>query len=164
LRTTCVATMLTAGHAPNALPQSARANVDCRIFPGEDPEEVRRSLERVVADPRVKVTPVTEKTSDGKRIPIVAVPPSALKPELTDALERTLSTMWSGIEVVPTMSTGATDGKYLRIAGIPTFGIACMFFDMEDDRSHGKDERVGVQDFYDGVEFGYRFMKALSSS
>jgi acetylornithine deacetylase/succinyl-diaminopimelate desuccinylase-like protein len=163
LRTTCVATMLTGGHAPNALPQSARANVNCRIFPGEGPEEVRRTLERVVSDPHVKVNIVPDKTADGKLIPIVAVPPSALLPELTNALDRTLSTMWSGMQVVPTMSTGATDGKYLRIAGIPTFGIACMFFDMEDDRSHGKDERVGVQDFYDGVEFGYRFMKSLSS-
>jgi len=163
LRTTCVATMLTAGHAPNALPQSARATVNCRIFPGEDPEQVRKTLERVVADPNVKVTVIPEKTADGKLIPIVAVPPSALLPELTNALERALATMWSGMQVVPTMSTGATDGKYLRIAGIPTFGIACMFFDMEDDRSHGRDERVGVQDYYDGVEFGYRFMKSLSS-
>jgi len=163
LRTTCVATMLSGGHAPNALPQSARAVVNCRIFPGEDPDEVRKTLERVAADPRVKVTFVPEKTADGKLIPIVAVPPSDLVPELTTALERTLSTMWSGMQVVPSMSTGATDGKYLRIAGIPTFGIACMFFDMEDDRSHGKDERVGVQDYYDGVEFGYRFMKSLSS-
>jgi acetylornithine deacetylase/succinyl-diaminopimelate desuccinylase-like protein len=163
LRTTCVATMLTGGHAPNALPQSARATVNCRIFPGEDPEEVRRTLERVVANPKLGVTVIPEKTADGKLIPIVAVPPSALLPELTNALERTLSTMWSGMQVVPTMSTGATDGKYLRVAGIPTFGIACMFFDMEDDRSHGKDERVGVEDYYDGVEFGYRFMKELSS-
>jgi acetylornithine deacetylase/succinyl-diaminopimelate desuccinylase-like protein len=164
LRTTCVATMLAGGHAANALPQSARATVNCRIFPGEDPEDVRKTLERVVSDKNVKVTIVPEKTADGKLIPIVAVPPSALLPELTNALDRTLSTMWSGMQVVPTMSTGATDGKYLRIAGIPTFGIACMFFDMEDDRSHGKDERVGVQDFYDGVEFGYRFMKSLSSN
>jgi acetylornithine deacetylase/succinyl-diaminopimelate desuccinylase-like protein len=163
LRTTCVATMLTAGHAPNALPQSARANVNCRIFPGDDPEEVRKTLERVVTDPGVKISIVADKTADGKPIPVVSVPPSPLIPELTNALERTLSTMWSGMQVVPTMSTGATDGKYLRIAGIPTFGIACMFFDMEDDRSHGRDERVGVQDFYDGVEFGYRFMKSLSS-
>jgi len=163
LRTTCVATMLSGGHAANALPQSARANVNCRVFPGEDPEQVRKTLERVVADPNVKVTPVSDKTADGKPIPIVAVPPSPLQPELTKALESTLGTMWPGMQVVPTMSTGATDGKYLRIAGIPTFGIACMFFDMEDDRSHGRDERVGVQDFYEGVEFGYRFMKTLSS-
>jgi acetylornithine deacetylase/succinyl-diaminopimelate desuccinylase-like protein len=163
LRTTCVSTMLSAGHAANALPQSARANVNCRIFPGEDPVEVQKTLERVVADSHVKVTPVVDKSADGTPIPIVPVPPSLLLPELTTAYAQTLATMWPGLPVVPTMSTGATDGKYLRIAGIPTYGIACMFFDMEDDRSHGRDERVGVQDFYDGVEFGYRFMKALSS-
>ena len=163
LRTTCVATMLAGGHAANALPQSARATVNCRIFPGEDPEEVRQTLVRVVGNPNVGVTLMTEKTADRKPVPIVAVPPSLPLPELNAALEKTLSRMWSGIQVVPTMSTGATDGKYLRIAGIPTYGIACMFFDMEDDRSHGRDERVGVQDFYDGVEFGYRFMKTLSS-
>jgi acetylornithine deacetylase/succinyl-diaminopimelate desuccinylase-like protein len=163
LRTTCVATMLAGGHAANALPQSARATVNCRIFPGEDPQELLKTLERVIADPKVKVSVIPEKTSDGKLIPIVAVPPSPLLPELTAALNQTLATMWPGLPVVPTMSTGATDGKYLRIAGIPTYGISCMFFDMEDDRSHGRDERVGVNDFYDGVEFGYRFMKALSS-
>ncbi|HXX99364.1 MAG TPA: M20/M25/M40 family metallo-hydrolase [Candidatus Limnocylindrales bacterium] len=163
LRTTCVATMLSGGHAANALPQSARATVNCRIFPGEDPEEVHQTLERVVADSKVRVTSLREKTAGGQPIPLVTVPPSPLLPELTTALSSTLSTMWAGLPVVPTMSTGATDGKYLRAEGIPTYGIACMFFDMEDDRSHGKDERVGVQDFYDGVEFTYRFMKVLSS-
>jgi acetylornithine deacetylase/succinyl-diaminopimelate desuccinylase-like protein len=163
LRTTCVATLLTAGHAANALPQSARANVNCRIFPGEDPVEVQKTLERVVADSNVKIAPVVDKSADGTPIPIVPVPSSPLLPELTSAYAQTLATMWPGLPVVPTMSTGATDGKYLRIAGIPTYGIACMFFDMEDDRSHGRDERVGVQDFYDGVEFGYRFMKTLSA-
>jgi acetylornithine deacetylase/succinyl-diaminopimelate desuccinylase-like protein len=164
LHTTCVATLLSGGHAPNALPQTARANVNCRIFPGEDPEEVHKTLERVVANPKVKVTLVPEKTADGKLIPIVAVPPSPLLPEVTATLERTLSTMWPGLPVVPTMSTGATDGKYLRIAGIPTYGIACMFFDMEDDRAHGKDERIEIAEYYDGVEFGYRFIKALGSN
>jgi acetylornithine deacetylase/succinyl-diaminopimelate desuccinylase-like protein len=164
LHTTCVATLLSGGHAPNALPQTARANVNCRIFPGEDPEEVRKTLERVVANPKVKVTPVSEKTADGKFIPIVAVPPSPLLPEVTETLERTLSTMWPGLPVVPSMSTGATDGKYLRIAGIPTYGIACMFFDMEDDRAHGKDERIEIPEYYDGVEFGYRFIRALGSN
>ena len=164
LHTTCVATMLSGGHAPNALPQTARANVNCRIFPGEDPEEVRKTLERVVADSKLKITVVAEKTSDGKLISNVAVPPSPLLPDLKAALERTLATMWPGLPVVPSMSTGASDGKYLRIAGIPTYGIACMFFDSEDDRSHGKDERVVVQDFYDGVEFSYRFLKELATS
>jgi acetylornithine deacetylase/succinyl-diaminopimelate desuccinylase-like protein len=164
LHTTCVATMLSGGHAPNALPQTARANVNCRIFPGEDPEEVRQTLERVVADSKLKITFVQDKTSDGKPVPNVAVPPSPLLPGLKTALERTLGTMWPGLPVVPSMSTGATDGKYLRKAGIPTYGIACMFFDAEDDRSHGKDERVVVQDFYDGVEFTYRFLKELGKS
>jgi len=162
LRTTCVATMLSGGHAPNALPQSARATVNCRIFPGENPDDTLKTLQKVVADPKLKITVIPEKTADGKTLPVVTVPPSPLLPEVTNALKRTLSAMWPGLPVVPTMSTGATDGKYLRIAGIPTYGIACMFFDMEDDRSHGKDERVGVQDFYEGVEFGYRFMKTLS--
>jgi acetylornithine deacetylase/succinyl-diaminopimelate desuccinylase-like protein len=163
LHTTCVATLLTGGHAPNALPQMARATVNCRIFPGEDPQEVRKTLQRVADDPKVNITVIPEKTADGKLIPIVAVPPSPLLPEVTSALNQTVSTMWPGLPVVPTMSIGATDGKFLRIAGIPTYGISCMFFDMEDDRSHGKDERVGVADFYDGVEFGYRFMKVLAT-
>lgn len=163
LHTTCVATLLTGGHAPNALPQMARANVNCRIFPGEDPEDVRKTLERVVADPKVSVTVVPEKTADGKLIPLVNVPPSPLLPELTGALERTLNAVWPGVPVVPSMSTGATDGKFLRIAGIPTYGISCMFFEMDDTRAHGKDERVGVQDFYDGVEFNYKLIKELAS-
>jgi acetylornithine deacetylase/succinyl-diaminopimelate desuccinylase-like protein len=163
LRTTCVATMLSGGHAPNALPQTARATINCRIFPGEDPEQVPKALERAAGDPNVKVTAVREKGSDGKPVPIVAVPPSPLLPEVLTALDGTLSTMWPGVPVVATMSTGATDGKYLRIAGIPTYGVSCMFFDMEDNRSHGKDERVSVEDFYDGVRFNYRFMKELAS-
>jgi acetylornithine deacetylase/succinyl-diaminopimelate desuccinylase-like protein len=163
LRTTCVATMLSGGHATNALPQMARANVNCRIFPGDDPQEVRKTLERVAADPKLKVTAVPEKTSDGKEVPIVAVSPSPLLPEVTSRFERVLQGMWPGLPVVPTMSTGASDGHYLRTAGMPTFGISCMFFDMEDQRAHGKDERVGVKEFYDGVEFGYRLVKALGT-
>ncbi len=164
LRTTCVATMLSGGHAPNALPQTARANVNCRIFPGEDPEEVRKGLERVANDPKVKITVVPQLTPDGKVVPVVPVPPSPLLPEVTQAMEKVLSVAWPGVPLVATMSTGATDGKYARIAGIPTYGISCMFFDKNDNREHGKDERVGVQDFYDGVEFGYKLMRELSST
>ena len=164
LHTTCVATMLSGGHATNALPQTAKANVNCRIFPGEAPGEVLKTLQKVVANPGVKITLVQAKTSDGKMIPIVGVPPSPLLPELVKTLEKTVDSMWPGLPVVASMSTGATDGNYLRIAGVPTYGIACMFFDMEDERAHGKDERVGVQDFYDGVEFTYRFIKALATN
>ena len=164
LHTTCVATMLSGGHANNALPQKARANVNCRIFPGEDPQEICNILQNVVGDPKLSVTLVQQKGIDGQNIPIVAEPPSPLLPEVVSALEQTVATMWPGLPVVPSMSTGATDGHYLRSAGMPTYGIACMFFDMEDDRAHGKDERVGVQDFYDGVAFNYRFIKQLSST
>src|ERR1700687_1038252 len=163
LHTTCVATMLSGGHAPNALPQTARANVNCRIFPGEDPEEVHKTLERVANDPKVKITIVPQLTPDGKVVPVVPVPPSPLLPEVTQAMEKVLKNVWPSVPLVATMSTGATDGKYTRIAGIPTYGISCMFFDINDNREHGKDERVGVQDFYDGVDFNYRLMKELSS-
>ena len=164
LHTTCVATMLSAGHAPNALPQTARANVNCRIFPGEDPEEVHKALERVSNDPKVKVTVVAQHAADGKVVAVVPVPPSLLLPEVTQAMEKVLAAIWPGVPLVATMSTGATDGKYTRSAGIPTYGISCMFFDKNDNREHGKDERVGVQDFYDGVNFNYRLMKELSWS
>ena len=163
LHTTCVATLLSGGHAANALPQTARANVNCRIFPGEDPRDILKILERVANDPKVKISIVSQTGPDGKVVPVVPVPPSPLLPEVTRAMEKTLSIAWPGVPLVATMSTGATDGKYTRIAGIPTYGISCMFFELDDDRSHGKDERVGVQDFYDGVEFNYKLIRELSS-
>jgi acetylornithine deacetylase/succinyl-diaminopimelate desuccinylase-like protein len=162
LRTTCVATLLSGGHAPNALPQTARANVNCRIFPGEDPEKVRQTLEGVVADPKVTVTTVPQHAADGTLVPLVTVPPSPLLPELTLAMDKTTRAMWGNLPVVATMSTGATDGKITRIAGIPTYGIACLFLNRDDNRAHGKDERIGVQDFYEGVEFNYRLIRELS--
>jgi acetylornithine deacetylase/succinyl-diaminopimelate desuccinylase-like protein len=163
LHTTCVATMLSGGHAPNALPQTARANVNCRIFPGEDPQEVLKTLQRVANDPKVKITVVQQIGPDGKVVPVVRVPPSPLLPEVTQVTEKTLKVMWPGVPLVATMSTGATDGRITRIGGIPTYGISCMFFDKNDDRSHGKDERVGVQDFYEGVVFNYKLIHALSN-
>jgi acetylornithine deacetylase/succinyl-diaminopimelate desuccinylase-like protein len=164
LRTTCVATMLSGGHAPNALPQTARANVNCRIFPGEDPEEVRKTLERVAADPKVSVTLVPQLGADGKPVPTVTVPPSKLLPEVVKAMEKTLNDTYPGVPLVATMSAGASDGKFTRTAGIPTFGIACMFFELGDNRAHGKDERIGTQDFYDGVNFAYKLIRTLSTS
>jgi acetylornithine deacetylase/succinyl-diaminopimelate desuccinylase-like protein len=164
LRTTCVATMLSGGHAPNALPQTARANVNCRIFPGEDPQEVRKTLERVAADSKVSVTLVPQLGADGKPVPTVTVPPSALLPEVVRAMEKTLNETYPGVPLVATMSAGASDGKFTRTAGIPTFGIACMFFELGDNRAHGKDERIGTQDFYDGVNFTYKLIRALSAT
>ena len=163
LHTTCVATMLSGGHARNALPQTARANVNCRIFPGEDPQEILKTLGRVANDPKVRISMVEQSDPEGKVVPVVSVPPSPLLPELTEAIQKTLSHRWPGIPLVATMSTGATDGKYTRIAGIPTYGVSCMFFDKNDDRSHGKDERVGVQDFYYGVAFNYNLIRELST-
>jgi len=163
LHTTCVATMLTGGHAPNALPQMARANVNCRIFPGEEPEAVRKTLEKLLADPKVTVTIVAVKAADGTLVPQVSVPPSPLLEEVVQAEEKTVDSLWPRLPVVPTMSTGASDGRYLRIAGIPTYGIACMFFELDDNRAHGKDERIEAKDFYDGVEVSYRLIKNLSS-
>jgi acetylornithine deacetylase/succinyl-diaminopimelate desuccinylase-like protein len=163
LRTTCVATMLTGGHATNALPQMARANVNCRIFPGEDPADVRKTLERVVADPKVTVSEVPLHAADGLLVRLATVPPSPLLPEVTQAMDKTVHQMYDNIPVMATMSTGATDGRITRTAGIPTYGISCMFFQMNDNRAHGKDERVGVQDFYDGITFNYNLIRALSS-
>ncbi len=163
LRTTCVATMLSGGHAQNALPQMARANVNCRMFPGEDPEEVRKTLERVAAEPKVSVALVSQVGADGKPDPVVTVPPSVLLPEVVKAMEKTLGETWPGVPLVATMSAGASDGKFTRIAGIPTFGISCMFYELGDNRAHGKDERMGAQDFYDGVVFNYKLIRALSS-
>jgi acetylornithine deacetylase/succinyl-diaminopimelate desuccinylase-like protein len=161
LRTTCVSTRMEAGHADNALPQKARALVNCRLLPGHDPEDVRKTLERVVADEQVSVTgPIMEWEKPRER---GIAPPARLEPELMRAVEAVATKKWSGVPVVPTMETGGTDGYYLRPAGIPTFGVSGVFMDMDDVRAHGKDERVGVEEFHDGVDFHYRLIKELSS-
>ena len=154
LRTTCVATRLEGGHADNALPQLARAVVNCRILPGESPSEVRSTLIRVLADSKISVTAMED---------AVASAPSPLTPEVMSAVERATNLMWPGIPVIPVMSTGATDGLYLRNAGIPTYGVSGFFQEVDDTRAHGRDERLGVKQFYEGREFLYRLVKALSS-
>jgi acetylornithine deacetylase/succinyl-diaminopimelate desuccinylase-like protein len=160
LRTTCVATRLDGGHADNALPQTARATVNCRLLPGHSPEEAQRALARILADPRIQVSRVGGRAAaDSDRV----APPSAMEPELLSAFERVSPTMWPGVPVVPTMETGGTDGHELRPAGIPTFGISGVFIDIDDVRAHGKDERVGIESFHEGVEFYYRLIKAISS-
>jgi acetylornithine deacetylase/succinyl-diaminopimelate desuccinylase-like protein len=153
LRTTCVATMLEAGHAVNALPQTARANVNCRILPGEPAEEVRKTLVRVLADDQISVTPIWVH---------VASAPSPLNPQIIEAIERVTADFWPGIPVIPSMSAGATDGSFLRNAGIPTYGHSGLAGDVDDVRAHGKDERIPVKSFYDGLEYLYRLVYLLS--
>ena len=154
LRTTCVATRLEAGHADNALPQTARAIVNCRILPGDSSPEVRSTLIRVLQDPKISVSAIDNATPSE---------PSPLKPEVFRAIEKITTEIWPGVPVVPSMSTGATDGLFLRNAGIPTYGVSGFFEDVEDTRAHGRDERLGVKQFYEGREFLYRLVKALSS-
>jgi acetylornithine deacetylase/succinyl-diaminopimelate desuccinylase-like protein len=154
LRTTCVATMLEAGHAENALPQMARATVNCRIMPGDSPAEVRSTLVRVLSDSKISVSAIAEALQSQ---------PSPLKPEIMNTVEHVTLQLWPGVPVIPVMSTGATDGLYLRNAGIPTYGVSGFFQDVDDTRAHGRDERLGVKQFYEGREFLYRLVKALSS-
>jgi acetylornithine deacetylase/succinyl-diaminopimelate desuccinylase-like protein len=155
LRTTCVATELQGGHAENALPQTARATVNCRIFPGTAASAIERTLGEVVADDEIRISPVALAEPS---------PPSPLNPEVMGAIERLTQEMWPGVPVIPTMSTGATDGLYLRNAGIPTYGVSGIFSDVDDARAHGKDERVPVASFFEGREFLYRLTQALSRS
>jgi len=154
LRTTCVATLLSGGHAGNALPQLAEATVNCRIFPTQDPSEVLASLQEVAAPYDVEVIPQGEARPS---------PPSPLVDEVLGPIERITEQMWPGVTVLPVMSTGATDGLYLRRAGIPVYGVSGIFGDMDDTRAHGQNERILIEHFYEGQEFLYRLVKALSS-
>ena len=153
LRTTCVATLLTGGHAPNALPQLAEATVNCRIFPTHDPDDVQRRLQEMAEPFDVEVIAQGEATPS---------PPSPLTDEVLGPIQRITEQMWPGVPVLPIMSTGATDGLYLRREGIPTYGVSGLFGDMDDTRAHGQDERISIQNFYEGQEFLYRLVKALS--
>src|SRR5580700_10760784 len=154
LRTTCVATMLEGGHAINALPQLAAATVNCRVLPEDSPEYVLSMLQKVVADDQVGV----KRLSDFSKAAA-----SPMRPDLLKAVSDITMSMWPGVPTVPIMVMGATDGRYLRAAGIPTYGIQGFFMDRDDIRFHGRDERMGVQAFYEGQEFLYELVKRLST-
>jgi acetylornithine deacetylase/succinyl-diaminopimelate desuccinylase-like protein len=164
MRTNCVATLLSGGHAPNALPQRAEANVNCRILPGHSPEEVRLQLIKVVADSQITVRYVAD---DGKVVDKApdrrGFPPPPLNPQILKPLDAVVAAMWPDIKVVPYMDAGASDAIYTSAAGIPTYGITGIAIDVDDVRAHGRDERVGFQSFYTGNLFFYRYMKALTS-
>jgi len=153
LRTTCVATMLEGGHAINALPQLARAGVNCRIMPGEPVDEVQATLVRVMADDQIKVTRTSE---------AVVSAPSALHEEIMGAITKLSGEFWPGVPIIPTMSAGATDGSYLRNAGIPTYGHSGLGSEIGDNRAHGRDERVLVTSFWQGQDYLYRLVKMLA--
>jgi acetylornithine deacetylase/succinyl-diaminopimelate desuccinylase-like protein len=153
LRTTCVATRVEAGHANNALPQTARAVINCRILPGEPTEPVEATLRRLAGD-TVKVAVL---------FPPKPSPPSPVPPALLARFERLVATQWPGLPLTPVMEAGATDGLFTRLAGIPTYAPSALPEDPDDVRAHGKDERLGVDAFYQAAEFWYRMVKAFST-
>ncbi len=154
LHTTCVATMLKGGHASNALPQRATANVNCRIFPGHSPEEIRQQLAGIAADEALTVT--------FRDPPETPSPPPTLTKDILGPIEALTQAMWPGVPVIPTMAAGATDGRFLTPAGIPTYGVSGIFADGETTNAHGLNERVPVKSLFEGREFLTRLVKAYS--
>ncbi len=155
LRTTCVATLLEGGHALNALPQLAAATVNCRVLPEDSPEYVLRTLQKVVADDQVSVKQLGD---------FAKAAASPMRQDLLTAVSDITTKMWPGVPTVPIMVMGATDGRYLRAQGIPCYGIQGFFMDRDDVRFHGRDERMGVQAFYEGQEFLYELVKRMTSA
>jgi acetylornithine deacetylase/succinyl-diaminopimelate desuccinylase-like protein len=166
IRTTCVATRLNAGHANNALPQTAQAVVNCRILPGHSPEEIRQTLIRVFADPKVEVAYVDALTD--KRFAVApdkkSFAPLPLRPDVMKGLERVVDGTWPGAPILPEMETGASDSIYTMAVGIPSYGVSGIGVDRNDIRAHGKDERLRVESYYAGVQFYYELLKALTST
>jgi acetylornithine deacetylase/succinyl-diaminopimelate desuccinylase-like protein len=155
LRTTCIATMLEGGHAKNALPQLAAATVNCRVLPEDGVEYVTSALRRVIADTAVNLAVDGEPHS---------APASPMRSDLMSAISGVTTQLWPGVPAVPMMVMGATDGLYLRAAGIPTYGVQGIFYDRDDIRFHGRDERVKVQSFYEGQTFLYQLVKRLAGA
>ncbi len=164
LRTTCVATMLAGGHAYNALPQRAEANVNCRIFPGHSQEEIRLHLAKLFNDPALSIRyradsgQLSDHGSERK-----AMSPPPFNPEVMRALRGVSHKLWPGTPVVPIMETGASDSIHTMMAGIPSYGINGVAIERDDVRMHGKDERVKIESFYTGAEFYYEFLKSLTA-
>jgi acetylornithine deacetylase/succinyl-diaminopimelate desuccinylase-like protein len=154
LRTTCVATMLSGGHASNALPQLATATVNCRVLPEDSPEYVMETLKKVVNDSEVEIK--SSRESEGGK-------PSPMRPDVLNAVKSASSKEFPGVPVVPIMVVGATDGRSLRQIGIPTYGVQGFFYDRDGIRFHGRDERMNAQAFYEGQEFLYDLVKTLST-
>lgn len=153
LHTTCVATMIDGGHAENALPQRARATIQCRMLPDDSQEAVQQTLAKALRDPAIKISVLT---------PAVAGPESVLTPAIQGKIKGLINATWPNIPLVPDMDAGASDSKYTRAIGIPSFGVTGMFTDINDNRAHGRDERIGVDAYFEDVEFTYKLIKSLS--
>jgi acetylornithine deacetylase/succinyl-diaminopimelate desuccinylase-like protein len=156
LRTTCIASMIQGGHAPNAQPQAVSANVNCRILPDTPVAEVQATLAKVLADDGITIAPV------GDVATTAPVPP--LGADILGPVRAVAATVWPGVAIVPTMSTGATDGRFLNAAGIPTYGVSGMFADAEGSHAHGLDERIRVKSLLDGRRFLYALVKRYADA
>lgn len=156
IRTTCTNTLVNGGHAPNAVPQRAEANVNCRILPGTSVETIRKTLTEVLADPTIELT-----LADA---PGPVSPPPPITPAIMQPIEKLVAEMWPGVPVIPQMSTGATDGRFLMAAGIPTYGVSAIFVDLDGNGVHGLNERVRVKSLYDARSFLHRLVKTYASA
>jgi acetylornithine deacetylase/succinyl-diaminopimelate desuccinylase-like protein len=152
LRTTCVATLISGGHAENALPQRARATIQCRMMPGDTEANVHDLLVGTLNDPGIRVTL--------DAAPIVS-PESPPTPQIMAKIATLAHSMWPGVPIIPTMATGFSDDRQTRNAGIPSYDVSGVWHDVDENRAHGRDERVGVQAFDESVEFTYRLIKAM---
>ncbi len=155
LRTTCVVTEINGGHAPNALPQRARANVNCRILPGVPIADVQRQIVKVLADDKISVQIAGETGFQS--------PPPPLTDQIMGPVRAVAAKIWPGVPIIPTMSTGATDGSYMNAAGIPTYGLSGMFHDLEGSHAHGLNERIRVKSLMDGRRFLYEVVKLYAN-
>ena len=153
LRTTCVATLISGGHAENALPQRARATIQCRMMPGDSEANVRAQLSATLDDPAIKVT---------LDAPPIVSPESPPTPQIMGKIEALAHSMWPGVPVIPTMATGFSDDRQTRNAGIPSYDVSGVWMDVDENRAHGRDERIGVQAFDESIEFTYRLLKSMS--
>jgi acetylornithine deacetylase/succinyl-diaminopimelate desuccinylase-like protein len=153
MRTTCITTVVDAGNSVNALPQSAKATVNCRLLPGVTEEEVKNRVVQILSDTGIHVS---------VRMELKSGPASPLNQEIIGKVDQVTKKLWPGIPVLPVMGVGASDGKYLRAAGMPTYGISGVFLDVDDFRMHARDERIRVEDFYEGLEYNYEIIQALS--
>jgi acetylornithine deacetylase/succinyl-diaminopimelate desuccinylase-like protein len=154
LRTTCVATLISGGHAENALPQRAKATIQCRMLPGDTAENVRSALDATLNDPKITIT---------LDAPPIISPESPPTPQLLKKVGAVVHSMWPGVLIVPTMATGFSDGRQTRNAGMPTYDLSGMWSDIDDNRAHGRNERISVQAFDESIEYTYRLMKTFAS-